>query len=602
MSGTQDDDAFLFADEPEPAADAGQPTAPTPVWTVLVVDDSDFMHQVTRIALADLRPDGAPVLLLHAYSAVEARTVLAAHPECALVLLDVVMETDDAGLVFADWVRDTLGNHNVRIILRTGQPGMAPEQSVMERYDIHDYQSKTDVSAQRLRTSITGGLRAYRDLRALTLQRQGLEKVIDATASLFAPKTLHQLLSGILDQVVALLVPREHAVFFLARAPLFSGSAPGPEPEVLVASGRFSMHAGSRISEVWGAEAAAQIEGAARPGSWTFVGDDGLFGFDVGEEALPALFVSGARSLGDWDRQTIALFCASAAMALRNQRLYTEREALLEAFGRFVPHAFIELLGKADVRTLVIGDQTVREVAVCFFDVEGFTARSEALGPARVFALLNRIYGAIGPIISQHGGLIDKYMGDGVMVLFPDGPAAAVAAAVAIQHAMAALNAQPELAARPVVLRSSMEFGPVILGTVGHAGRFDTTVVADVVNVAARLQGWCRALGTPVLVTDRCQAGVAGVLARELGPLDLRGRAAPVICFEVFEADPEPLRRQKVAALDAFASAVEHRRHGRWLESVGALRDALDRSPDDAVARWMLADSAQRLVEQGARG
>jgi class 3 adenylate cyclase/CheY-like chemotaxis protein len=600
-----EDDAPLFGDDAPLFGDDAPTDLQRPdssrgaAWILLVVDDEPSIHQVTRLALGGFSADGHPVTLLHAHSAEEGRALLEAHPECALVLLDVVMESDDAGLRFVEWTRTTLGNPNVRIILRTGQPGLAPEEAVMARYDIHDYHAKTELSARRLRTAVTGGLRSYRDLRTLTLQRHGLEKVIAATGSLFAPRNLSQLLSGILEQVTALLVPREHAIFFLSRGPLFADLPTLPEPIVLAASGRFAEKSGLPLAQVLDGERCDEVEHAARPGTWTFLGDDGLFGFDIGEPTLPALFLEGARHLSDWERQTIALFCASAAMALRNQRLYLEREDLLAAFARFVPNEFIALVGKTDVRTLSVGDQQVRDLSVCFVDVEGFTERSETMGPARVFALLNRIYSAIGPVAVRHGGVIDKYMGDGVMILFPGGPADAVAAAVGIQRALRELNRDDDLRERPIVVRASIEHGSVILGTVGHAGRFDTTVISDVANVAARLQGWCRTLDVNILVSDRCRRGLKGHPARELGSFDVRGRREPVVAWEVYEADADATRAAKDRIAAVFDGAVAHRRHGRWLDAIGELRLVLESCPSDGAAKWMLADCAKRADARG---
>ncbi len=601
MSTHPDDDALLFDDEP-PRAEVVPPTPlPTPeasVWRVLVVDDDESVHQVTRLALRGMRFDGQSVELLHVASADEARAVLAQQEGCALVLLDVVMETDDAGLALAEWVRETLNDQAVRMILRTGQPGMAPEESVMERYDIHDYHAKTDLSARRLRTAVTGGLRAYRDLRTLLLQRRGLEKVITATGALFAPRNLGQLLTGILEQVAALLVPREHAIFFLARPSLFvraEGVATdaGPPPVVLAATGRYAARAGAHLAEVLGGEGADAIEDAARPGCWTFVGRHGLFGFDIGDGTLPALFLEDARALTDWERQTIALFCASAAMALRNQRLYLERDDLLTSFERFVPRAFITLLEREDVRRLQLGDHRVRDLAVCFLDVEGFTGRSEALGPAGVFALLNRIFGAMGPIATVNGGVIDKYMGDGVMVLFPGGPVDAVRAALGIQQAIRDLNASTYRRDAPVVGRASIDYGPVILGTVGHEGRFDTTVISDVANVAARLQGWCKSLNVSVLVTDACAPALDGRHSRALGSLPIRGRKEPVTAWEVYDTDDVELRASKDESAPVLARASALRATGHMTDALAVLGPACEAHPKDEVLRWMAQDCAR---------
>lgn len=596
-----DDDALVFADSDEGTnveAHAGVAATPPSFpleggWTVLVVDDDDGIHQVTRIALARFFVAGHPVRLVHARTGSEARDTLEAHPDCALVLLDVVMETDDAGLRFVEWLRVEHPSSLVRVVLRTGQPGIAPEESVMARFDIHDYHAKTELSAQRLRTAVTGAVRAYRDLRTVTLQRQGLEKVLHATATLFAPRNLEQLLSGILQQTAALLVPREHAIFFLARGPLFT--AGGGEPIVLAASGRYDRYVGAPVRHALAGADPTDLETAVVAGEWRYLGGDGLFGFDIGDASVPALFLEGARHVSDWERQTIALFCSSAAMALRNRHLHEERETYLTAYERFVPRAFLELLGKDDVRTVGIGDQVVRAITVLFVDVQGFTARSEALGPARVFALLNRIYGEVGPVVHAHGGVIDKYMGDGVMILFPEGPAAAVACARGIRHAMTRLNAAPGMLAAPIQLRQSLDHGDVILGTVGHAGRFDTTVISDVANVAARLQGWCRTLDVDLLMT-RAVVGEAGLAdTRFVGAVPIRGRAEPVAILECFEGDLPHQRAGKLATTSDLDAAVEARAARRWLHAVGALKDILEQNPDDTVARWMLGDTVAQV-------
>ena len=171
----------LFADEtPAPQSEnLGS-------WKVMIVDDDDFVHKVTELTLGDYHYQGAPVHYLHAYSGAEARELLREHPDTAVILLDVVMETENAGLEFARHVRQEANNSFVRIILRTGQPGQAPERKVITEYDINDYKHKAELSEQRLFTSITAAIRSYRDLRTIELGRLGLQEVICASAALFA--------------------------------------------------------------------------------------------------------------------------------------------------------------------------------------------------------------------------------------------------------------------------------------------------------------------------------------------------------------------------------------------------------------------------------
>ncbi len=171
-----DDDTLHFWTGAHEQVSAQPETPSVCQWRVLVVDDEPAVHTVTRLALEGFEVEGVTVRLQHAHSAAEARELLQNHPDTALVLLDVMMETDSAGLDLARWIRAELGNAHVRIVLRTGQAGMAPEERVMATYDIHDYYAKTEASANRIRNTVTGGLRAWRDLRALAAHRDELER------------------------------------------------------------------------------------------------------------------------------------------------------------------------------------------------------------------------------------------------------------------------------------------------------------------------------------------------------------------------------------------------------------------------------------------
>jgi EAL domain-containing protein (putative c-di-GMP-specific phosphodiesterase class I)/ActR/RegA family two-component response regulator len=141
-------------------------TGVTP-WRVLLVDDEPAVHEVSRLILADVAFEGRKIELLSATSAAQAREVLARGMAVALVLLDVVMESDDAGIALVQYIRNELHDTDVQIVLRTGQPGMAPEREVIQRYEINGYFLKTDVTAQRLHSIVVSALRSYRYARSL---------------------------------------------------------------------------------------------------------------------------------------------------------------------------------------------------------------------------------------------------------------------------------------------------------------------------------------------------------------------------------------------------------------------------------------------------
>ena len=150
------DEPLVFVDEAERPGDAAAAS-----WRILIVDDEPDVHEVTLLALRDVIIEGRSLSFLHARSAAEAETLLRQEDDIAVVLLDVVMETEDAGLRLVRFLRDELGNRATRIILRTGQPGYAPEIETIRLYDINDYKTKSELTRVRLYTSITVAIRSY---------------------------------------------------------------------------------------------------------------------------------------------------------------------------------------------------------------------------------------------------------------------------------------------------------------------------------------------------------------------------------------------------------------------------------------------------------
>ena len=170
----EEDELLLLEDDEERA---GEPDNP---WKVLIVDDDEEVHQVTRLVLSDLSFDDRPARFVSAFNGHQARARLSEHPDVALVLLDVVMEREDAGLHLVRHIREELDNRSTRIILRTGQAGRAPERHVILHYDINDYREKTEFTSQQLYTSVISSLRAYKAIRQLEEMNQNLEAQVEA--------------------------------------------------------------------------------------------------------------------------------------------------------------------------------------------------------------------------------------------------------------------------------------------------------------------------------------------------------------------------------------------------------------------------------------
>ncbi|GAB3025945.1 PP2C family protein-serine/threonine phosphatase [Bowmanella dokdonensis] len=167
-----DQDELLFYADDEAAPESQQDLLP---WRILVVDDDEEVHILTRLVLRDLIFEGKGVELISARSGQEARKILDSEQGIALVLLDVVMESDDAGLQLVHYIRSELANQAIRIILRTGQPGHAPEQQVIMKYDINDYKEKTELTSQKLVTAVIASLRSYLYIEQVVCLNQQLE-------------------------------------------------------------------------------------------------------------------------------------------------------------------------------------------------------------------------------------------------------------------------------------------------------------------------------------------------------------------------------------------------------------------------------------------
>ncbi|WP_200290302.1 GGDEF domain-containing response regulator [Rhodospirillum rubrum] len=183
----QDSDEIFFIEEEDSAAGPLLPDASP--WKVLVADDDPEVFTVTRLVLSGFVFAGRGVSLLYAGSAAEATEILKQQPDIAVALLDVVMETEDAGLKLVKVIREDLGNSHLRIVLRTGQPGQAPEHDVVMRYDINDYRSKTELTDTKLITTLVSSLRSYQQIEALERSRAELREARDTLEIRVAERT-----------------------------------------------------------------------------------------------------------------------------------------------------------------------------------------------------------------------------------------------------------------------------------------------------------------------------------------------------------------------------------------------------------------------------
>jgi len=204
-------DDFLFiddSDEDEILNNAGVGS-----WKILIVDDDPEIHSVTQLALSDLTVLGRQLEYLHAYSGADACKIIEQNTDIVVVLLDVVMETDDAGLMVVKHIREVLNRQDIRIVLRTGQPGYAPEESVIKDYDINDYKTKTELTRRKLVTTVFAAIRSYQQIETVNESRTGLELIISSSSEILEKQTIHGFAQGVLEQLNSLIGNSISSVF-----------------------------------------------------------------------------------------------------------------------------------------------------------------------------------------------------------------------------------------------------------------------------------------------------------------------------------------------------------------------------------------------------
>jgi two-component system sensor histidine kinase ChiS len=230
------------------------------------------------------------------------------------------------------------------------------------------------------------------------------------------------------------------------------------------------------------------------------------------------------------------------------------------AYGRFVPHDFLRFLGQESIVDVHLGDHIEREMTILFVDIRSFTAMSEDMSPEENFAFINEYLSYVSPVIRNHRGFIDKYIGDAVMALFPDSPDDAVQAAIAIQNQITLYNQQRQARGEvPICSGIGIHTGTLMLGTIGDQNRMESTVIADAVNLAARLESMTKVYGAGIVMSETTLRDVGDPLRYDYRFLDrvrVKGKQNAVSVFEVLNGDAEDLKALKMQTKCQFEEAI----------------------------------------------
>jgi class 3 adenylate cyclase len=278
------------------------------------------------------------------------------------------------------------------------------------------------------------------------------------------------------------------------------------------------------------------------------------------------------------------------------------------ASNRFVPREFLEHLSRKTLTDVMLGDHVERTMTIFFSDIRDFTALSETLTPQQNFDFLNSYLRQVTPIVRAHNGFIDKYIGDAIMALFPGASADALNAAADLQRQVVRYNQGRENAGYvPIKIGIGLHRGDLILGTIGEEERMQTTVIADAVNVASRIEGLTKVYGVSLLVSgsvvDALGPGERNAhRLRNLGEVKAKGKTRSVEIFECYDNDPDELRDHKDKTGEVFAAAMAEFRRGMFITAGRLFARVASANPRDTVAAHFRDSCALTAVRDRGPG
>ncbi|HEY8097658.1 MAG TPA: diguanylate cyclase [Methylobacter sp.] len=397
-------------------------------WRVLIVDDDLEVHTVTRLILAKTVFNQRKVELLSAYSAVEAQQILQAEPDIAVILLDVVMETEDAGLRLVRTIRQDMDNKAVRIILRTGQPGQAPEEQVIIDYDINDYKAKSELTSQKLFTTVIASLRAYETIMSLEKTRLGLEKIIDCSDSLFQVSSIREFASGMLTQLSSFLDCKPEGILCIEGHLDAEVSSNADHLcnglEVVAAAGRYDdcltcLHPLDE-SACQHKNMVVHIQKALREHKNQFDDDYTVLYLETGDHKATIALVHSGQHVDEHDQRLLTLFASKISIALANvihyQKMISFEEAATTDFLTGLNNR--RQLLRLGMPLLAGAQRGGTPMAVAMLDIDHFKQVNDAYGHDAGDVVLKHL-GALLRERFRRSDIVARYGGEEFCILAP---------------------------------------------------------------------------------------------------------------------------------------------------------------------------------------
>ena len=313
------------------------------------------------------------------------------------------------------------------------------------------------------------------------------------------------------------------------------------------------------------------------------------------QDDLLGEYVRGENEMGQLAR-------AIQSMVGSISRSVEEKERFLNAANRFVPTEFLEFLDKRDITEMNLGDHISAEMAIMFSDIRSFTTMSEKMTPQENFDFVNEYLMLVSPLIKEHHGFVVKFLGDGMMAIFPYGVDDAILAGIAKQKLLNIYNAK-RLANQqaPISVGIGIHSGGMMVGIVGEARRMQGDAFSDSINLTARIEGLTKFYGVSLIVTEEALSQAADrsrYRERLLGKAQVKGKLLPLTLYELFDGDPPDLFSIKLEYLDSFERGLSQYIAGDFSKARQNFEAVLQIHPEDKAAAFY----QQRSLEMAKMG
>lgn len=272
------------------------------------------------------------------------------------------------------------------------------------------------------------------------------------------------------------------------------------------------------------------------------------------------------------------------------------------SYGKFVPREFLRFLGRDSIIDVKLGDQIQLNMSVMFSDIRSFTSLSEKMTPEENFNFLNSYLSRVSPVIRKNGGFIDKYIGDGIMALFPKEPENAIDSALEMLFQLKILNEERvKKNFEKISIGIGIHTGSLILGTIGEEERMESTVISDAVNLSARMEDLTKVYSASIIISEQTLNELKDkekYKHRFLGKVQVKGKRKYVSIFEIYDIYDTELLELRNKTENDFNEAIKAYYNREFTKSIQLFEKVLEINPKDKIA-YFYTDKMEELARIG---